>query len=74
METTLGKAPAIYNGHQPPRAVYPYMGLMETSLFGTKPSMNGLKTTRHWNPSKQLYVVTGMKDLLQVQILPFGSY
>ena len=24
METTLGKAPAIYNGHQPPRAVYPY--------------------------------------------------
>ena len=25
METTLGKAPAIYNGHQPPRAVYPYV-------------------------------------------------
>ena len=25
METNLGKAPVIFNGHQPPRAVYPYM-------------------------------------------------
>ena len=25
METILGKAPAIFNGHQPPRAVDPYM-------------------------------------------------
>ena len=25
METILGKSPAIFNGHQPPRTVYPYM-------------------------------------------------
>ena len=24
METILGKFPAIFNGHQPPRADYPY--------------------------------------------------
>ena len=25
METILGKAPAIFNGHEPPRGVYPYV-------------------------------------------------
>ena len=30
METILGKSPAIFNGHQPPRAVYPYVEMVVT--------------------------------------------
>ena len=29
METILGKSPAIFNGHQPPRADYPYMKIVQ---------------------------------------------
>ena len=33
METNLGKAPTLLNGHQPPQAVYPYEQLYEKELF-----------------------------------------
>ena len=42
METILGKLPAILNGHQPPRADYPYTDLhndkrMEKGNYAAKP-------------------------------------
>ena len=48
MKTILGKAPAIFNGHKPPRAVDPYIEICiardlhfdQEFKEGAKPSLN----------------------------------
>ena len=53
MEKILGKSPAIFIGHQPPRAVYPYVIQIRSGLEDS--DFQGAHKINHFNKTTGLF-------------------